>query len=336
MVDRNSQETRRTRAEAAARETLAISERQLAQRDGEPPRRGDLYALSAGAEAGIEWLVTSDPADGRVTLAAADGMPLVGALDHRVDASAPAGPQVLRGAAVRSVAVDLLPAARRVGVVLRSHVDRFQQRLEDPSAVDATAEEVSSEPEYRAWVEERLKPALEALEALDRARSLHHATRGPGPSWWGLAASMALAVLAGWVVNEMTRAPAQAPPGGEVAMAFFAPQVDVTRSTEATVVEWAPDLPSAVLAFRTLTPEAYPAYQLELIDRNAEETAPSLWSRSGLRLQGASEIVVLVPVEVLVGRNVEAQLFGLPQTDGAETEAKRVPLERWRFRLAER
>ncbi|MEM8932021.1 MAG: hypothetical protein AAGE94_12655 [Acidobacteriota bacterium] len=321
---------RRRDAEERARKTLLGMARQLGDIADEALRVGDLLALPIGGDAGVEWLVGEQPEPTVARLIPVDGGPWVGVRDVALD-PASMGPRVARGALATDVPMDRLASASRVGRLSADDLERVRQCVSGRRSNDPTAIEVSADPDYRAWIEGRLRPAVEALDMLPAAFVPQPAppparpTSPPG-RWLALAASIVLAVLATWTVARWDMPSDR---GGEVALAVFMPVTDTVRAAETTVVERLPAAEWIVLAFRTLTPVPYPTYRLDLVDLDALDGEP-FWSASDLRLQGASDIIVRVPTVTLDARRVEARLFGRSTDDEVE------PLERWRFRVVDR
>ncbi|MEM9558015.1 MAG: hypothetical protein AAGC60_27405 [Acidobacteriota bacterium] len=341
-------ELRLRRAEAAARERLVSSAAALDAADANAP--GGLYLLedAAGTESdtGIEWLWLDTLDDGRKLLVPVDGHPIAASRDLHLAPSSDAGPRIAR--AGHAVAVDLaLDESQRVGIVSSSDLERLRALHQAPkrSVLDdetqegealedeALEDEALEDPEYRQWLDEALRPAVAALRSIGDGVEVGppvQASAAPAPaaarprrspSWLALAAALVVGVALGWLLPE----PAPSP---SATLAWFAPP-DPTRTVGPREVRLAPDAEQIVLVLETLAKQSYPRYAVEIRETSETGSSGMLWRDASLRLQGASEVVVVLPRQLLVDRLVTARLVGL-SADGAPT-----PLDEWRFRVVE-
>ncbi|MEM8932521.1 MAG: hypothetical protein AAGE94_15165 [Acidobacteriota bacterium] len=184
---------------------------------------GELFVLAATAEQPVEWAVIDTPSPDRRLVVPFDGQPMIGSRDVAVQqpdagdenvGGATRGPGGLRCGFPLDVDAPTLLDGRCTGRVAREPVRRarsISRQLAAGQAVGtAIGREVDTEPEYRAWIEEVVAPAHDALRrvsrpAIEPIEAVVEPASVVSRSWWPLAAVLLLAVglALGWRVFDL-------------------------------------------------------------------------------------------------------------------------------------
>jgi hypothetical protein len=162
------------RREQQWRETLeaaAILADRPESEPGDTPQPGELYLSRRTAGFPVEWLVLETAAGGRARVVPVDDYPLAGS--HDVDLP----PRGLGGAAVARCGLDTWAPREALEPQLRTAVlprDLLRTVREKRTAVEEDRisprllEEVADgDPEYQDWMEDTVRPAVEALGESD-------------------------------------------------------------------------------------------------------------------------------------------------------------------------
>ncbi len=199
--------------------------------------------------------------------------------------------------------------------------ERWRQELV-PLAKTDQPEKVASLA-LQDWLDEVILPADRALakfvvarpEKPQTASEISPIARPTRASGWRQSA-MALAAMwaLGWIGGYwMARSPL-VPAGHTTDEAVLAPQLhwlspepDVVRGGP-TEIELSKDGAPVVLVVETWKPTRYPAYRIEL-----QAPGRPAWQSEELSMQGASEVVLLLPASHLPAGPLAARLYGLEQ-----------------------
>lgn len=189
----------------------------------QPPwHAGDLVSLPATAAWAVEWLILAREAE-RFLVVPADTNPLVGSRDWAVPNAEPTAPLVLRLGHACWVPASRLTAAHGSGELsplMLAAARRGQEQVTRGVGLSELGAEADTEPELRAWIEDFVSPACQALMALETP-----AVSGRGSERWlrRVAASLVLGCLGlgFWVALlwREGRRPIFSPPTAELRLA---------------------------------------------------------------------------------------------------------------------
>jgi hypothetical protein len=137
--------------------------------DGEPPRVGDTFLSRHSADYPVEWLTVDHNGGRRFQVVALDVHPFVGSRD--VERTAPGATGVVRCDVEAELDAAELETNLRTGTLTSAEMDevrRRRQAIADETLVATLREEeVDTDPEYRLWRDETLRPALASLGRTD-------------------------------------------------------------------------------------------------------------------------------------------------------------------------
>ncbi|MEM7588315.1 MAG: hypothetical protein AAF560_33315 [Acidobacteriota bacterium] len=146
---------------------LKIRQGRLTQRRQGPPEVGDIFLSRRTAEVPVEWLVMETGDDGRLRVMPLDDFPFVGSRDLELPARSLGGAGVLRCDLGEWVEPDAFEPELRTGALSLPEMEtvrRKQLAVEAWTPGGSLLEEViDGDPEYRAWRDETLRPAMDAL-----------------------------------------------------------------------------------------------------------------------------------------------------------------------------
>ncbi len=181
-------------------------EAEIADRRPEPPRVGDVFLSRRTADYPVEWLVVNDDGGKRFQVVPLDVHPFAGSRD--VERSAATG--VVRSDLDVWLDAAELEAELRTGTLTPAEMEEVRGRrravAEKTLAATLREEEVDTDPEYRLWRDETLRPALNALGQIDDSNVVVF------PGRWrrwrprlAAAALVALAVPLAWHLERLNR-----------------------------------------------------------------------------------------------------------------------------------
>lgn len=350
-MDRESARERRRIATEAAMAALGERRRQTERDAAEPPRLGDVYLFRRTAELPVEWVVAERRAeDGRLFVVPLDDFPFAGSRDVELSAPAARGAAIVRcdsGVWLEEAAFE---AELSAGVLTAEDVERIGEKraaiVEGRLAPTFLESEIDSDPEYRRWCDETLRPALDALCRKSRPAPTRPAPTLPaqrrsvlgGVRRW----AVPLAVAAGAVfavrlvtdqeVRQLREAleaerdrvaESQAEVTELTAALKVEPEVNLPvfrlgsgqRRGDAVPIVLPPEARRVVMALEVADPEYYPRYRLRILEAASSEV---VWQTAELVRQGSLLHLALPAVFFETGQRYELRLSGLK--DGREVE----------------
>ncbi len=197
--------------------TLEAARRHLARRDQNRPENQDEMCIGTTflsrktADFPVEWVLIEE-AEERVRVVPLDVHPFVGSRDMERFAAEASG--VVRC----DLDAWLDPAAVErelfTGALTQDELAEVRRRRGDAIVPTLREEEVDTDPEYRLWREETLRPALEALEVMESPSQEEPANVVQFPGRWhrawrpalAAAALLAVALPVGWRFSQMDQA----------------------------------------------------------------------------------------------------------------------------------
>ncbi len=297
---------------------------------GRQPSPGDLYLLGAAADGEVEWLVLApaDDGSGGFLVAPADTVPLLGGADVAIEAGAAVGPLYVRCGFTVQVPAAILTAAGRTGLVEPEAAARARERwrrLEAGRATASTAErDAEADPDYQ----DHRRVLAAARDALRQrvGTPARAGARSPSRLLGFAAAALLVAGLLGALGATLVR-------NQRLSSALRHAQQPLTNLP----VAWLSGGQSRGAAARvSLSPATRPLLILRLPDGEPEgleyrleirreQGREPVWSATGLREVGLSEMTVIPPAGLLEAGEYRLLLF---RQEAAQ------PLERYRLIVA--
>ena len=172
--------------------------------NSDAPRVGDIFLSRRTADYPVEWLVVDDNGGRRFQVVLLDVHPFAGSRD--VERSAPNATGVVRCDLDEWLDTGELETELRTGALTAAEMAEVLRRrqaiAEQTLVATLREEEVDTDPEYRLWRNETLRPALNALGQTDDSNIVPD-------RWWrwrpriAVAALLALAMPLAWQIGRL-------------------------------------------------------------------------------------------------------------------------------------
>lgn len=304
---------RELQSKALARYARRRTER--AERAGQPPQIGEIFAFPETADRSVLWTVV-DGDDQHCLAIATDLEPFLGTNDIAATDEGAVSVWSLRCAYAARLAAAAFDSATSIAVLDPETVDqarRKRQEIEQGAAAAADLEESDDwEPDYQDWIGEVAKAHAvlgemqrpEAREAsAERFELVRPSRLGASRNVYALAASIFLALAVGWTAGMMYHRKSERP---QINVPYRLLIASSTTRGEVQTLEGLSEASSFVLIIETS--EDYPLYRLEMWRKKADGP---VWTSDDLKKVDRASLTVALPRRRFPDGEYRLRLSGL-------------------------